>query len=1072
MVKFISLFLGLVAGLQPVELVVEGEVATVELRLDGSPIATLSEEPWLAACDFGEDLAPHVLVAIGKDAQGREVARTEQWVNLPRERVVMRFELEGEPPQTARLLWRSVEGLRPDLVRVAFDGKVLETDDEQRVRLPKYDPAIPHLLSGEMQFDREAARTEVVLGGAGAEVVDQQLTAFPVLVAQGKAPSAAEMRGWFTKHGRPLDVVAVDEGPAEIVMVQDQSRRIQGQLAKLERDFLGFAAGRNRRPTGMMFGDRLRVLLPIQVTSRSQHPLDLFPLSADLAAQRDEPRSMGASQRQIATPVAEGVLAALPFTPGTAFQDQPQRLADGVAVAGLTAASGGRPRVVVLVANAETADQSTHEIASVRAYLNRLQVPLIVWAPEMGQDWEAWGGAENIAHRGQLFRTIKNLRSLLDRQVVVWLSGRHLPQEIQLSEAAGEKLQLVSSFAPSPVLEPEFEAWIAALEAPAVPAEEQEAAAQETGTSPSTPEEAPAPAEASATPPAVEPVESFVESVEVQIVNVDVVVSGKDGEKLRDLTAEDFEISEDGEPVEITHFVPPKPLERGAGASGESAEAEGDASASPAVTSEAPMHLVVFVDASNLEVKHRKQIFPALREVLVRDPLPGKVMLVVYGLSVGIRQTFTSDPAILAAALDNLETNAGAALPRAQEGRQVLREMMEFKAAMAAAERITSPEAREFAIETAKSIRTAALRQLNGLGEVEQREIRTLLANLGQLSSSLGGVEGRKALIYVGDRLTLNPAGELYTAATEILELEPFEVAPVEMEAQSLNLYRDFQAMLRRSNASGVTFYAMTPPDLDLFYTASMRGFGSGLLGEARGRNLAGFATRLGDVKVANIKEAACLMSGATGGICQVGGSEPRILLERTLEDLQAAYALAYSPRHHGDGEYHEIEVKVKRPGVRVRHREGYLSVPPDGRLQDRLRAALLFDVADNALGLELSTEAPQDLGQKGLRVLPLEVRVPVKHLALLPVPNAPGKRGAKLRLLLSVLDGKGQNTEIQELPLAFQVNEERLANPTPLVYAHKVHLTMPQGATRVAVGLWDEVGRSGSFAGREIEPN
>lgn len=395
---------------------------------------------------------------------------------------------------------------------------------------------------------------------------------------------------------------------------------------------------------------------------------------------------------------------------------------------------------------------------------------------------------------------------------------------------------------------------------------------------------------------------------------------------------------------------------------------------------------------------------------------------------------------------------------------------MEFKEAIASAERVRDPDAREFAIEVAKSLRSSALQQLNSRGEIQRREVRDLLTNLEHLATSLGGVDGRKALIYVGDRLTLNPAGELYTAASRLLELEDFQLSRVETEGSSLNVYRDFNSMLRRSNASGVTFYTLTPPDLDLFYSADMAGFGDGLLGHARGLSLAGVSSELGDVKVAGVKEASCLMSGATGGLCQVGGSEPRLLLERALDDLKASYVLAYSPKHDGDGGYHKIEVRVNRPKLQIRHREGYLAVDPDSLLGDRLKAALLFDVTEDALGLELAVEAPKDLGQKGLRVLPLEVRVPVQRLALLPVPEAPGKRGAKLRLFLSVLDSRGRNTEIQELPLAFQVSEERLANPAPLVYTHKVHLTMPKGATRVAVGLWDDVGRLGSFAGRDLE--
>jgi hypothetical protein len=294
MVEFLSLFLGLVSGLQPVELRIEEPVETVELRLDDRSIAQLRGEPWVAACDFGEQLAPQVLVAIGRDAEGREVARAEQWINLPRERLVIELRPEGDPPTAARLLWRSVEGGAPDVVRVVFDSEELELDSVGRVKLPSYDAELPHVLAAEIQVGREAARKELVVGGLGGEEVRRELTAFPVLLeGRGDMPSPEEMRGWFSRRGRVLEVVGVDEGPSEIILVQDQTPRIQGLLVKLRNESLGFAAGRRRRPTGLKFQDRLRVLWPVEVPNPGGHALDLFPLSADLAAEKQEARSTG-----------------------------------------------------------------------------------------------------------------------------------------------------------------------------------------------------------------------------------------------------------------------------------------------------------------------------------------------------------------------------------------------------------------------------------------------------------------------------------------------------------------------------------------------------------------------------------------------------------------------------------------------------------------------------------------------------------------------------------------------------------------------------------------------------------
>ena len=84
MITFASLFLGLVLGNHPVNLLVDGPVAAVELHLDGREIARLEHEPWRVLADFGQELAPHKLEAIAFVAEGHELHRTHQWINMAR----------------------------------------------------------------------------------------------------------------------------------------------------------------------------------------------------------------------------------------------------------------------------------------------------------------------------------------------------------------------------------------------------------------------------------------------------------------------------------------------------------------------------------------------------------------------------------------------------------------------------------------------------------------------------------------------------------------------------------------------------------------------------------------------------------------------------------------------------------------------------------------------------------------------------------------------------------------------------------------------------------------------------
>src|SRR5436309_10532217 len=111
----------------------------------------------------------------------------------------------------------------------------------------------------------------------------------------------------------------------------------------------------------------------------------------------------------------------------------------------------------------------------------------------------------------------------------------------------------------------------------------------------------PALSHAAGEPPAGE---SFKESIEVSVVNLDVYVTDKKGQPVTGLKKEDFQVLEDGRPVEISNFF---------------AESRGTEPAAPAASGgpgqsapERPvsqrLRLVVFVDDVNLTAANRIRI--------------------------------------------------------------------------------------------------------------------------------------------------------------------------------------------------------------------------------------------------------------------------------------------------------------------------------------------------------------------------------------------------------------------------------------------------------------------------------
>lgn len=230
-----------------------------------------------------------------------------------------------------------------------------------------------------------------------------------------------------------------------------------------------------------------------------------------------------------------------------------------------------------------------------------------------------------------------------------------------------------------------------------------------------------------------------------------------------------------------------------------------------------------------------------------------------------------------------------------------------------------------------------------------------------------------------------------------------------------------------------------------------------------------GYQSAIRSEREDRIKEAACLMSNTTGGRCQAGGTDFSLPIDGALEDLAASYSLGYVPDRARDGNYHRIEVRATRRGLRTRHREGYADRSADDRLRERLAAALWFGAEEDLLGVELAFEEPRPTPGERTFTVPIQVTVPARSFALLPAA-APGVLAARGRILLVHSSASGRSTTTDELPVSFEVAAEKLTDDAqPAVYAHRLELRLRPGDHKLAVGVWDDLARRGSFLGHAV---
>ena len=427
---FVSIFLSLTLGPNEVEVLVSDEVERVELRLDSRLVGLMKAPSWTLEVDFGHSLEPHLLEAIAFDGEEKELARVDQWINLPTPTAEANLVVDrrADGVALARLTWANVMGDGPESVSLAMDGQVLEVDDPTRIPLPPHDPAQLHFLRAELEFAYNVSVVkEVTFGGSYGDELNTDLTALPVLVESGKRraalPDIGELQDWFLSGDRPVTVAAVDEGPAEITIIRDRAaqdaleRLVAGNAARattgagLNRSFFA-----SRFDAALKDQQKLAFFWPFMV----QAPSGLWTFPPPVGWMTPQDGGVGWYLATLAPP-----------RPPTGQQ----LLADAVAVAGMNSLTRNRRRAVVLILGREPADYSRLSPDTVRRYLESLRVPLFVWSPFKNVE-SAWGEVRDISNQGKFRAAVSDLATQVERQRIIWLQGRHLPQRIRLTESA------------------------------------------------------------------------------------------------------------------------------------------------------------------------------------------------------------------------------------------------------------------------------------------------------------------------------------------------------------------------------------------------------------------------------------------------------------------------------------------------------------------------------------------------------------------------------------------------------------------------------------------------------------
>ena len=392
----------------------------------------------------------------------------------------------------------------------------------------------------------------------------------------------------------------------------------------------------------------------------------------------------------------------------------------------------------------------------------------------------------------------------------------------------------------------------------------------------------------------------IAETLSIDIVNVDIVVTDARGNRVRNLTRDDFIVLENGKPVALTNFdenFPPAPLPPGA-------------VPPPGFRlSSVPRATVFFIDETSVSPAVRKRLLRAFESFTASNLLPGdRVMIATWNGGFRTPLRFFTEPEQIHAALEK-EIHEPSPSILLRESR---RASMQTVADRGCQDGISL--ARDYAL----SSRLDTERETAGLRAV----IRLM-----------GSVPGKRALIVAGEWLPQQPGREMFDA----LANHGCAGASIEGVSGSIDFVR---RLAETANSHNVAVYAID--------TEIVRGYDPSFL--TAGPQLRG---RFGFVRPfvqrddfamltsRNTIDAFRTLADATGGSAVFWTNAFESALARIAEDMNSYYSLAFKSTATGSGP-RSIEVRMKDPALKARTRRGFSPSTFREELDERVIASLL----------------------------------------------------------------------------------------------------------------------------------
>jgi VWFA-related protein len=507
--------------------------------------------------------------------------------------------------------------------------------------------------------------------------------------------------------------------------------------------------------------------------------------------------------------------------------------------------------------------------------------------------------------------------------------------------------------------------------------------------------------------PADQPPVTF--RVEVNYVEVDAFVTDAQGKVVTDLTASDFDVLEDGKPQKISSFsLINIPIERAERPLFAGRPIEPDVQTNEHL--EGRIYLIV-LDDIHTDFTRSPRVKAAARRFIEQNFGTNDLAAVVYTGRADASQDFTNNPRLLIQAIEKFNGRKlrSATLQRIEGARP-------------------NPE-------------TGALEPGDDIEQMDRAfRARSVMNNVRKLAEFMAGVRGRrKAMLLIGEGVDYNI----------------FEATGV-LGATASSVLLDTQDAIASATRGNVSIYALDPRGLstgdeDLITQSST-------IGDADGRAM--------QSELRLSQDSLRVLASSTGGFAAVNRNDLNGAFDRIVAENSSYYMFGYySTNERRDGRFRKIEVRVKRPGLRIRSRNGYFEArgrrpnpTPSSKLSPALAEAIGSPLPVN--GVPIKVFAAPYKGTAPDAAIAYVAEVDVNNFEFL---EKDGLFTETLEMVNSATDSKGKVYPGERQFVNLNLKPDTLARAKSRGFRMVNQFSLPPGRYQMRIAASTRGGRSGS---------